>query len=351
MKKTGGNHSKTARRALKTAILLTLSCVVLGAVVYFVGVQKTVDALRQVGAIAFVSLSLFMIVQLILQGLAWSLLNRPLNHRIPLRILVEAAAVGMAVNIMTPSSYLGGEPFKVIYAGRKTGLPYQELAGNVVLCKYLEAISFLLFFGCGTGVAVVTFRDQLFSGPYLSAGIALCLFAVGLLGLCVVLWLALSRHWKPLTFLVARISRIWSSSQFLKNLVGRCEEMETQVTRVFKEYGHRSFGVFCCFFLIHVVLFVRPAIFFALGSGLGLGLGELSLIFVASQALGALQLTPSGVGIFDGGLIGTFAVLGIGEPMCMAFLLCLRFWDAAVVGLGIVLGGRVGAHILTGKTQ
>jgi len=62
---------------------------------------------------------------------------------------------------------------------------------------------------------------------------------------------------------------------------------------------------------------------------------------VASQGLLAVQLTPSGAGTLDGGLIGTFALMGLDTPAnlayCMAYLLCLRLWDAVIVGAGALL--------------
>ena len=99
-------------------------------------------------------------------------------------------------------------------------------------------------------------------------------------------------------------------------------------------------------FLSHVAIFLKPAVFFALASWSGLGLGELSLIFVTSQALMTVQITPSGVGTLDSGLLGTFALLGLGDALCMAFLLSLRFWDAVNVGVGALLGSRAGAGVL-----
>jgi uncharacterized membrane protein YbhN (UPF0104 family) len=74
-------------------------------------------------------------------------------------------------------------------------------------------------------------------------------------------------------------------------------------------------------------------------------MGPLSLIFVASQTLLCFQLTPSGVGTLDGGLIGTFALIGLPEAQCMAYLLALRFWDVLIMGSGGFLAARVGTQL------
>ena len=80
-------------------------------------------------------------------------------------------------------------------------------------------------------------------------------------------------------------------------------------------------------------MFLRPLVFFYLGWQIRLDPAELGLIFLTSQILLAVQLVPSGAGTLDGGLLAVVAIAGIhiSVPQCTAFLLCIRFWDAAVV--------------------
>jgi hypothetical protein len=81
------------------------------------------------------------------------------------------------------------------------------------------------------------------------------------------------------------------------------------------------------------------------------GPAELGLIFWASQVLLAVQLVPSGIGTLDGGLLAVVHMAGIGItiPQCAAFLLCLRFWDAAVVATGAVLAAHAGVGLCRGS--
>ena len=182
--------------ALKTGLASILSLVILGAIIQIVGFQDTLRAVARAGIFAFGAVGVLSALQLILQAGAWSALNRGIRHRIRFRTLLSAVSAGMAVNIVTPSSYLGGEPVKVLYAGARTGLPYHELAGTVVLSKYLEALSFLMVFGTCTAIAAVTFREVLFQGANLSVGITLLVVATFLLVLCMVLGIGLWRRWR-----------------------------------------------------------------------------------------------------------------------------------------------------------
>jgi uncharacterized membrane protein YbhN (UPF0104 family) len=94
-------------------------------------------------------------------------------------------------------------------------------------------------------------------------------------------------------------------------------------------------------------MFARPMVFFLLGWQIHLSLPQLGLIFLASQLLLAVQLVPSGIGTLDGGLLAVVALAGmaITVPQCAAFLLCLRFWDAAVVFTGAALAAHAGVGL------
>ena len=337
---------------VKLAIVLILSAVILAAIVGFVGFERTRAAVQQAGVGAFAGVGATVVAVLLLHAAAWMALNRPIQHKVPFPTLLEAVVVGMAGNILTPSTYLGGEPLKVLYVGRATRHPYHEVAGTVLLSKYLEALSFVLFFGVSTLVAAVAYGEQLF-GPYLAAGVTLVLVAAGLLAAFVVLWLSLSRRWRPLARVLTALARAGLFRRFLARLRGRARVMEDQVSRVFCEEAKTARLVFGLFLLAHAAIFVRPALFFLLGYQVRLGLREMCLLFVASQAVLAFQVTPSGVGPLDGGLILTFALMGLDTAQdaaqCMAYLLCLRLCDALLVGIGLFLATRVGAEILTAK--
>ncbi len=315
---------------------------------FAVGVERTLAAVQEAGLGAFVVAGVALAGSIVLRALAWAVLNRPVKHTIPFRSVLAAELVGTAGNMITPSTYLGGEPLKVAYVTKTTGHPLHEVAGTVLLAKYLEALSFMLFFSFGTLVALARYQDVLFV-QYPAAGVTLLAAAGGLLTLTGAMWLSLSRRWRPLTRLVCLLARLRVFRRFFVRLRRPTQAMEDQVSRVFCEEGKAAWVAFLAQMGGHVVLFARPGLFLLIGSRIHLGPAALSLIFVVSQALLAFQLTPSGVGPLDGGLIGTFALIGLSEAHCMAYLLCLRFWDVLVIGAGAFIGARAGAGLLTEK--
>ena len=339
------------RRIVKLTILTVVSVGILMAIVLAVGVHKTLTAVQEAGLGAFVGVGATLLASLLLRAVALAVLGRPVEHHIPFRTLFCAEVVGTAGNLVTPSTYLGGEPLKVVYIGKTTGHRYREVAGTVLLSKYMEMLSFVLFFSFSTAVAVVYYRDLLLYGQSLAAGVSLLVVAAALLVLFAVLWLSLSRRWRPITWLLLAAVRLRAFRRTFSRLAVRSRVMEDQVSRVFREEGQTALLAFVSFLGTHIVVFLRPAAFYLLGHGLGgwLGMGPLCLIFVASQALLCFQLTPSGVGTLDGGLIGTFALVGLDEGHCMAYLLALRFWDVLIMGAGAFLAARVGTQLMEAK--
>jgi len=338
-------------KPVRTILLILLSAAILVGVVAVVGFEKTIEGIGRAGFTAFLVLGVIQVAVVMLMTLAWAILNRPVNHRVGVRTLFEANLVGYAVNVITPSAYLGGEPAKVVYVGRRTGLPYTGLAGTVVLAKYMEAISFFLFFTTSTIIALVTFRDEIFSADYLPVGILLSVLGSVLLVVCVALWLSLVYKRHPLTRLVALVSRIQPKSRFLARMRNRTRKMEDQVNDVFTEHGREAFQSFGVFLLVHLLIFARPALFVLLTDGILLHVGEIGLLAVAAQGLLAFQFTPGSVGTLDGGMLGVFSLLQLQATTCMAFLLFTRFWDTVIVGFGMMFGAKVGAGMLAGQPR
>jgi uncharacterized protein (TIRG00374 family) len=334
---------------VRTALLILFSAVILVGVVAVVGFRETLDGLERAGITAFLALGLLQVVIVTLQTVAWAILNRPVGHRVGAKTLFEANLVGYAVNVITPSAYLGGEPAKVLYVGRRTGLSYTGLAGTIVLAKYMEAISFFLFFTAATIVSVVSFRDEIFSSQYLPVGVVLSVLGSVLLIVCVALWLSLVRKRHPLTRFVALVSRLRPKSRFFAKLRNRTRRMENQVNQVFTEHGRSAFQTFGVFLAVHGLIFVRPALFILITDGVLLHLGEIGLLGVAAQGLLAFQFTPGSVGTLDGGMLGVFSLLQLKATTCMAFLLITRFWDTLIVGFGAFFGAKVGAGMLSGR--
>ena len=336
-------------RTKKIWVLLLVAAALLAGVMALVGLEKTWTAVLQAGLPAFLSTGACMLLLVLVQAAAWQYLNTGIGHKVPFHVLVEGIVVGQAGNTLTPSTYLGGEPGRILYVGRRTGLRYQELTGTVLLSKYLEAVSFVGFLLLCAGAAIERFHHTLFEGTGLILGVTLVIVLVLLVMLAVSLVMTLQRGWTPLAAVMLGAERMRIFPTRMRRLRRRTIGVEKQASRVWRQEERLILPAVLLYFVTHLVMFVKPLAFFWLGWRLGLDLPELALIFVTSQVLLAFQLTPSGVGTLDGGLIGmlTLAGVDIRDPQVAAYLLSLRFWDFVIIAVGAFFAARAGAQLLT----
>jgi len=321
---------------------------ILAGVMYFVGFEKTWQAVLEAGIPAFLSTGGVLAVLILLQAAAWKYLNGGVGHQVPFGVLVQATIVGQAGNVITPSTYLGGEPARILFVGKLTGLSYGELTGTVLLGKYIEALSFVAFLLVCEVVTMLRYWRTLFEGAAPIVGVSLVVVLALLIALAIALLMTLQRGWTPLAGLIFLGERMRIFPKALRRLRRRTIGVEKQASRVFRQEERLILPCFITYLLTHVLMFAKPFAFFWLGWRLGLDAYELALIFVTCQVLLAFQLTPSGVGTLDGGMFGMISLVNIpiASPQCAAYLLSLRFWDFALIALGALLAARAGAELL-----
>lgn len=332
---------------MKRVILTVATALILLAVVWAVGLQETVAAVREAGLNAFVLVGLTVGATLLLRTVAWAMVNYGTRQPVPFKSLLAAEVVGEAGNTVTPSRNFGGEPFKILYVVRSTSYQTDEVAGSVLLTKYLEILSFVLFVVGSAIIAVPVYHDVLLAGPSLASRFAVPALAVALLLLFFLVFASLAKGWRPITRLLTWLAVIRLARGPIGRVIDAARRMEDQASRAFQRQPKVAFIAFLTLAATHVVIMVRPSIFLFLGYGEGLGLFPLCLIFLSSQALLSLQFTPSAIGTLDGGLVGVFILLGLDNAQCLAFLLCLRLCDACLVACGAWLAARMGATSLS----
>ena len=332
------------RHIKKLVVVLIASLIILGVVVHVVGFEDTCRAVAEAGAPAFLAVAVLTLIFLLAQTGAWAALNRGVGHRIPFLTLFKATIVGLAGNELTPL-HIGGEPVKVLYVGRVTRLSYREIAGTVLLSKYLETLSFVVFLSLGATVGILGFRDILFHKENVYWAIWILIGVLAVLAACLALWVSLSQRWTPLTAIVTLGLKLRIFRRFFARLRNRTRKMEEQCARVFREEGGAVIPAFCCHLVAHAALLMKPAAFFYLGWHVRLTAPELGLLYLVYQLLLVIQITPSSVGTLDGGIFGVVALaqLPLSPPQCAALLLCLRAWDAIIIPAGVVIASKAGA--------
>ena len=88
-------------------------------------------------------------------------------------------------------------------------------------------------------------------------------------------------------------------------------------------------------------ILLRPWLFFVFAQDQWLGMERLCAIYLVTNLINMVPHTPGGLGIFEGGMLGLFALMQLGgedsEKLAAGFSIMNRAADLVLIVLGIVL--------------
>jgi glycosyltransferase 2 family protein len=105
---------------MKHAAKVLLALLILGSLIYHVNVHDLVLALCQLTLGTFTLLALWAVILIYVSALKWSYFLRALGTRMPVLQLFNLYLVGYFVNLILPS-FIGGDAIRSWYAGKQTG--------------------------------------------------------------------------------------------------------------------------------------------------------------------------------------------------------------------------------------
>jgi len=345
------NVLKMAR--MKRVITILVAAVVLlgilAAVILVVGPQRTWTAIQQAGPAAFAADFGLLLVYLFCHTFAWWLLCHPVGHHVRFHRLALGTTMGFAVNYVTPSMYIGGETVRALYVSRTHDVEEHHAIGTVILAKYLEFLAFVLVVGVGVGVCAVQYWDTLREASRVILPAMFTIAAI-LFATFIALCYALICHKHPIENLAIWLILRRIFRRFLLRRRRRIREMEDRISRTFTEEGRWAYPAAFVLLIGFAVLFIRPLVFFYFLTGTSaFTFSELCLIFVLTQLFAALQILPGSIGIFEGGRIGIFALVGKSAGQVTAHSLVIRASEIIIIGLAFLIALFVGIRLLPGK--
>lgn len=307
------------------------------AIFALVGLEEILAVLDDIGVRGFLVFFANSAAILLLQTIGWKILLTTTGHHVPFVHAARGMLVGFAFNFLTPSMYLGGEPFRTYYVGTLCNYPKRRILATVIVHKFAELTGFLFLIFMTTAAVLLKFEiAEWLRTVLISANAFFCFLYLVLLDsfledrqLSVKLCLGIAR-W-----------RIYP--RFFRHLAERAKDMEDLI--------HDYFSVHWKAFLLAllftggpiVLVYLKPAIFFYfLYKEPRLTYSELSLMFVLTQIVLAFQFTPGGFGLYEGGVVGCYALIEIGAPEAVAFAAFVRFADLILVLLGLFFAVHMG---------
>ena len=238
---------------------------------------------------------------------------------------------GEALNQLTPTACLGGEPFKA-FRLQADGVPLEVASASVVIMKGILVLSLVLYIF--TGLALAPF--------YLPEAakhiLLLTLAALGLAAAGIIFVLVQRRE--PFGNSFRFLSRRGWLPHFLRDQEGFLENLDTAMSQFYRQYPSRALLSFFLFFLSWLLHAVEVYLMFWLlghpiSPGMAVCLDALAMLFTA---LGFF--IPAAIGVQEGGNILLALGFKLGFDLGAAFSILRRIREAFWLCLGLVVVWR-----------
>lgn len=262
-----------------------------------------------------------------LDTLGWRFALRPqMQTRVPWLRLFRARLAGEAVNYVTPSASIGGEPLKALLLSRRHGVPLSDGVASVVVAKTTFTVSMLLFVALGLAVALATQELP-------SAVLRPVWFVLPVLTVLMALFLAaqfLSLFGRG-AWLVSRLRPRW-----FEGMAERLRDWDRAVVSFYRQAPASVLWSLGCHFLgwlagaaeVYLILhLLKVPISWATALSV-----EALFVLLRSGAF----LIPATLGASEGFLLLICGGLGIGTVAGLALGLTRRARELAWMGLGLL---------------
>ncbi|MEK7309387.1 MAG: lysylphosphatidylglycerol synthase transmembrane domain-containing protein [Planctomycetota bacterium] len=323
------------RHGLLYTLLIFIAIVIVVVIFAWVGVDKIIEKFREIGPLGFILYFAVAVAGLMVTVVGWYLILR--SHNIKIKFLHAAIGqlIGNAIGFITPSLYLGGEPVKAHYVGTIYGISKTKVFSTAIFGKFQELTCLLLFIYAGTLVMILEAKEV-----HLPMWMWSTLLTVDIvLGIIVIMTLiSIAKNSPVFSHIAAWIARRGILTKKIEKLIPKIINIEELIYQAFRHDWKAGMVAFFFNFLSIIAVVIKPVIFFYFLYHQNIfSLTEIAVIFTFSQILLVFHVTPGAIGVYEGGQIVIFKIVGIGADDALSYLVICRFVDLVLTGGGFYL--------------
>ncbi|MBQ2353357.1 MAG: UPF0104 family protein [Methanobrevibacter sp.] len=320
----------------KTLFFLGLSIVILAVMLYLVGIDQVIGALK-LAKLEFIGIAIALqIFTYYLYTLRWKILNNLADMDVGIKKLLPMVLVGLAVNNITPSGRGGGEPVRAYILAKEKNYPMQETFATVVADRALDTFPFVL-------LAVLTIIGMALYFDFDLWLLILMILAVTAIVIILILLIYMSinpNFGKRVDgWIIGLVRRFYKKNS---------EELEDKIHNVISGFQDTMklviynkkvmYYALPLSFIIWIFEILRVYfVFLAFGAHVNpVVIGE---VFILACLAGMIPLLPGGLGAVDGIMIIFYSAAGITASISAAATVIERlisFWMATILGLVIL---------------
>ncbi len=327
------SQSRVRRTAVWQAAFLVLGLLLFAALIYGVGLTAVLEALQRLGWLTpLIVIPYF--TSYFVDSIGWMWVLRrcfapPGGNPAPgLLKLFTIRAAGEAVNGITPTAYLGGEPLNA-WLLQQHGVPLEPGLASVLVSKTALMLTQGGFVFLGVLVALQHWRSEI---PLPVAAL------IGLLLGGLTFGLIIGVQHRGLFGILLGISRRWSGREALlasweAELLALDEHL-----RGFYKNRFRDFLVCCGFHFLGWVVGTGEVylVLWLLGEPIDF-LSAFAIEALSGVAKLAAVIVPGSLGVQEGGQVVIFVAFGLSAPLAVTFSLLRRGRELLWIGFGLAV--------------
>ena len=321
----------------KTILLLGISILILVIMLWFVGIDKVLDALKiaNLGIIALAVAT--QVFTYFLYTLRWEILNKLADMDIGIKKLLPIVLVGLAINNITPSGRGGGEPVRA-YLLSKSDEKYhfEDSLATVIADRALDTFPFVVLAAITIASMVLFFNFDL----WLIVVMVLAVIAIIAI-LIMLIYMCINPNFGQRVdgWIVGLVRRFYKgNSEKLENQIHESilGFQETMLMLMSNKRG-LVYTLTLSFIIWFFEIFRVYLVFLAFGANVNpIIIGE---VFIVASLVGMIPLLPGGLGAVDGLMILFYSAAGISASVSAAATVIERlisFWMTTIIGLVIM---------------
>jgi uncharacterized protein (TIRG00374 family) len=320
----------------KSIFFLGISVLILVIMLWFVGIDQVIDALK-IAKLEFIALAVAMqIGTYFLYSLRWKILNNLIDINVGIKKLLPMILVGLAVNNITPSGRGGGEPVRAYILSREENYPMEETFATVVADRALDTFPFVV-------LAILTIIGMTF---YFNFDLwLLVLMILAVIGIVAVLILLIYMSVNPGFgkrvdgWIIGLVRRFYkkNSEELEEKIHGVINGFQDTMKMVISNKKVLYYALPLSF-IIWIFEIIRVYfVFLAFGAVVSpVVIGE---VFILACLAGMIPLLPGGLGAVDGIMIIFYSAAGITASISAAATVIERlisFWMTTIIGMVIL---------------
>jgi uncharacterized protein (TIRG00374 family) len=248
--------------------------------------------------------------------------------RPPRWLLFRVRLIGEALNTITPTAYLGGEPVKA-YALQRFGIPLDEAATSVILAKTALTVAQIAFVIAGAALFFMHRGAGWADLPTLALMAASATLVTGLL----VRW----QRRAPIAALARLGRRLFPRARLVARLARRAAEIDRRLAEFYGARRRAAIASVAFHFLGWFAGAVEIVLIMALLDR-PIAWSDAVIIEALAQPVRFLGvLVPGTIGVFEAGGMAICAMVGLPADVSLTMLLLKRLREISFSLIGLAL--------------